>query len=328
MVGLLCAGCATPIAPWVELDPGNGKLVTILRVDEPVGEGDELELVSRTELHVHTVNGVRVLPIDEARDARWVDPDTLLVIQELPSVEQPGLPETRMILVHSRTGEIRHLGEGSGYYDPEPSPDGTLVAVGRDQPTVGDADLEVFDLSADFEKVGSRRQGFEEPRWRPDAKRLVVARMMADPEELSDRGGEMAGTSFVWPRLHILQPDLSPGALIEDSDTPGSIAQGGTLPLWWDEAGIWARQTRGLVRCAPSGGCALVYTPGEEQRIVDGRKVGDREALLLVVSEGEAFDRRLPDSVHRVDLTTGEGHIVHRTLRAEYLLDIDWIALP
>lgn len=326
-VGLAALGCAPRVAPWIELDPGAGKLVTILRVDEPVGEGDDLRLVTRTEIHLHTANGVRILPIEAPRDVRFLDPETLLVIEELPVEEEGGLPETRMILFHTKSEEVQPIGEGSGYYDPEPSPDGSLLAVGRDQPTHGDADLAVFDLTS-HERLANRRQGFEEPRWRPDGSRLVVAMMIADPEELSDRGGEMAGTSFVWPRLHVLRSNLAVGPLVPDAETPDTLEPGGTLPLWWDADGIWARQNRGLVRCQPEGGCALAYSPGEEDRIVDGRPVGGGQALLLVVSKHGAFDKRLPDAVHRVDLATGEGHVVHRTLRSEYLLDLDWIALP
>ncbi len=323
----LLMGCAPAVAPWIELDPGAGKLVTILRVDDPVGEGDELRLVTRTEIHLHTANGVRVLPIRAPRDVRFLDPETLLVIEELAATDEGGLPETRMILFHTKNEEIQPIGEGSGYYDPEPSPDGSMLAVGRDQPTHGDADLEVYDLTS-LERLAHRRQGLEEPRWREDGGRLVVALMVADPEELSGRGGEMDGTSFVWPRLHVLQSNLTLGPLIPDADSADTLEPGGTLPLWWDQAGIWARQNRGLVRCQPEGGCALVYSPGEDERIVDGRPVGAGEAMLLVVSKHGAFDRRLPDAVHRVDLRTGEGRVVHRTLRSEYLLDLDWIALP
>ena len=54
--------------------------------------------------------------------------------------------------------------------------------------------------------------------------------------------------------------DLGDPELIHDGVPGGPPAIGGSLPLWWDEQGLYARQRSGLVRCDPTrGGCVTVY---------------------------------------------------------------------
>jgi hypothetical protein len=278
-------------------------------------------------LVVHDAKGVHHVAADGPRDARWVGSQRLLIVSEIPPREEYGLPGTRVAAIDLASGaEWAILAEGR-HYDPEPSPDGRWLAVGADVGDLGDSDLEIWSLAGELERVAVRHQSLEEPRWRGDGYALVASLLMADPESEAEGGGSYGGASFTWPRLHRLRRDLGDPELLADGDPGGSLAAGGSLALWWDTRGIYARQRRGLVRCDPEGGgCRLVHAPREARRIVDGRPVGPSEAWLLTVEASDALDRRHPDEILRVDLETGEARVVYRAPEGLSLLDIDWIA--
>jgi hypothetical protein len=276
-------------------------------------------------LVVQDAGGVRRVAADAPRDARWVGRERLLVVSELPPTDGYGLPDTRVVLIDLASGEERALLGVGRHYDPEPSPDGRWLAIGADVGELGDSDLEIWSLEGEVERVAVRHQSVEEPRWRSDGRMLVASVLMADPESQAEAGGSYGSTAFSWPRLHRLRRDLGDPERLADGEAPDSLAPGGSLPLWWSDAGIYARQRRGLVRCDPEGsGCELVHAPGDKRRVVDGRAVG-HEAWLLTVEASDAFDRRLPDEILRVDLHSGQGRVVYRAPEGLFLRDIDWI---
>jgi len=278
-------------------------------------------------LVVQDADGLRQVAADGPRDARFAGRERLLVVSEVPPLEEYGLPDTRVSLIDLESGDERTLLAAGRHYDPEPSPDGRWLAIGADVGDLGDSDLEIWSLEGEIERIDVRHQSLEEPRWRPDTRALVASILMADPESEAEGGGSYGGTSFTWPRLHRLRRDLGEPELLADGEGPDSLVPGGSLPLWWDEAGIYARQRGGLARCDPhGGGCVLVHATDDTRRIVDGRAVGGGEAWLLTVEAFDAFDRRLPDQILRVDLDSGAGRVVYRSPEGVFLLDIDWVA--
>ncbi len=58
---------------------------------------------------------------------------------------------------------------------------------------------------------------------------------------------------------------------------------------------------------------------------IDGRRAGPREAWLLTVEARDAFDRRLPDEILRVDLESGDVLGRWRTPEGIGVTEIDWI---
>ena len=139
----------------------------------------------------------------------------------------------------------------------------------------------------------------------------------------------MLGTSLHWPRLHVLRRDLGDATLLWDGVDSRGLAPGGSLPLWWDRDGIFARQRQGLVRCRPTGGgCALVFACEASRRIVDGRRVGEGEAWLLTVEARDAFDRSPPDELLRVDLEGGRLLSRWRAPAGTAVVELDWIGAP
>jgi len=304
--GLACA----PRAP-LPFD-GPGRMAVILADED-----------RSATLFVLSAEGSAALPTANPSDVRFAggSREALFVLSEVPV--ELGLPEKRPLWVDVATGAASPLAEAGGWYDPEVSPDGRLVVVGRDVATLGDSDLEVRTADLSFERVAARRQGLEEPRWRPDGRAFVVARMMADPESEGAGGSSIGG--LTWPRLHLVGAELGRPRLLHDGAGTDALAPGGTLPLWWDARGIFARQRGGLVRCDPrSGGCAPLYDPGRGHRVVDGRPgPGDTAFLLVVVARGDP-DRRFPNAIHRVDL--GAGVMLDTVVLEEgrIILDLDW----
>jgi hypothetical protein len=149
---------------------------------------------------------------------------------------------------------------------------------------------------------------------------------MEDPESDDESGGGFGGQAFSWPRLHRLRRDLGKPALIFDGDAPGELAPGGSLPLWWDARGLFARRRDDLVRCdVERGGRTLVYAPKSGSRVVDGRRVGANEAWLLTGEATDAFDRREPDAIVRVDLASGRAQGTWHAPPGVAVLDLDRI---
>ena len=279
----------------------------------------------RRELVLLEPGGSRRLELPPFREARFVKPDLLLLVLEAGQAEDSVPPATQLALHDLATGTTRRFGPVGQHYDPEPSPDGRFVAVGSERPEIGEADLEIWSIEGEPSVVALRTQPLEEPRWRGDGEAITVAQLLEDPESDVDTGGGFGLNSFPSPRLQRLTPELKKTVQVDDGAEPGKLAPGGSLPLWWDARGIFARQSGGLVRCEPRrGGCAHVYAPEPERRIADGRPVGAKEAWLLTVPATDAFDRALPDSIVRIDLDTGAVLSRWRAPPGVSIVDIDW----
>jgi hypothetical protein len=308
----LALACA-PGDPGLPPFDGPGQLLLIL------ARGDARELLVMDE------DGSRTIPARAPREARFVSGRSLVVVEEVPALEEIALPDTAMIAVDLATGAREPIAARGQHYDPAPSPDGRLLAVGADTPGIGDSNLEVWSLEGAPERIAVRHQSLEEPRWRHDGGAIVASVLMADPETDDDAGGGMLGTSFSWPRLHRMAADLGEPVFVWDGERPDSLAPGGSLALWWDATGIFARQRRGLVRCdAMAGGCASVFATDGARRVVDGCRVGEREAWLLTVEAIDAFDRREPDEIARVSLSDGRLLSRWRAPEGAAVVEIDW----
>lgn len=323
---------------------GPGRLLVIF-------EDGEREVA----LVVSDADGARRQRVERPRDARWITPTSMLVLsEEVP--EEFRLPSTHMLEVELDAGPagIRVLDGPRRHYDPEPSPGGEWLAIGVDVAGVGESDLEIWRLwgrgdagrsgrsgesgaarqrDAVPERIASRAQTLDEPRWSPDARRLVASHPIPDPIGSDDSlGGGFGGVSFAWSRLFLLRRDLGAPTLMADGATPGHFAAGGTLPLWWSKAGIYARQRIGLVLCTTEEQrCDPVYDPGAERRVVDGRRLfvdsaaGTQPLMALLLVAHADTPRLFASEIHRVDLGTGVGEIVFRAEPETLILDIDWI---
>lgn len=310
-VGL--GACAHP-APHLPAFAGPGRLLLLL--DGPGGREIAL-LDAHRERRIDARGVLR---------ARWVSPNALLLLVEAPDPEDaPALPDTRLRLLSLEGGASRDVGPIARPYDPEPSPDGRLLAVGAETGALGDADLEIWSLDDPATRIAVRHQSLEQPRWREDGRALVASLLMADPESDDALGGSFAGSGFRWPRLHQLRRDLGDPVLVWDGERPHTLAPGGSLPLWWDAGGLFARQTRGLVRCEPvASRCTLVFATQPERRVVDGRPAGPDSAWLLTVEARDAFDRAQPDELLRVALPDGALRSRWRPPAGTAILDLDW----
>lgn len=311
-----CAQGATSGRPAQGLRfEGSGRLLVVF---DHARTGRELVLVER--------GGARRVEIPAFREVRFAAPDLLVLVLEAPAPDDSGLPATQLALHDLLTASTRRFGPVGRHYDLEPSPDGRYLAVGAERADLGDSDLEIWSLEGDPELLASRPQSLEEPRWRDDGQAIAVALLMQDPEGDDELGGGFGGHALSWPRLHRLRRDLGAPALIFDGAEPGTLAVGGSLPLWWDARGLFARQRAGLVRCdAAQGGCALVFPVEESRRVVDGRPVGPREVWLLTVAASDAFDRREPDAIVRIDLESGAVLSRWRAPPGVAVVDLDWV---
>jgi hypothetical protein len=272
---------------------------------------------------------LEALPIEAPREARFAGSGRLVVVRELPSADEFGLPDTEVLRLDLATGSIVRIGERGQHYDAAPSPDGRLVAINVEGGTLGDSDLEIWSLDDPPETLARRHQSLEEPCWRSDGHALVASLLMGDPLGDEGEGGSFGGTSFSWPRLHRFRRDLGEPALLHDGAEAETLAPGGTLALWWDARGLFARQRAGLVRCDPEARrCVLVFTPGPGRRIVAGAAAGASEALLLTVPTRDAFDRVDPDELLRIDLQAGALVERHRAGEGAAFLEIDAIEAP
>jgi hypothetical protein len=320
----LLAGCAQlgserePPSPLDFSFDGPGRLVLIWQV--PDGEGG----VS-ARLVVHDSDGARALPISGAAEARWLGPDALILSLAARSDDPSRWGLTELVVLELERPEPLRLAAPRRHFNLEPSPDRSWLAVGVEVSERGDSDLEIWYVGGEPQVVARRREPFDEPRWSPDGAELIVSRAIQDPEA-EEPSASLGGVGFAWPRLFRVRRDLGAAPiLVRDGEPEGHLSPGGSFPLWWDRAGIFARQRRGLVRCDPGErGCVLVYDPGENRRVVDGRKVGDDTALLLVLDTGS--EERLASEIHRVDLATGSRSLAFRTPPSAYVTDIDWTA--
>jgi hypothetical protein len=288
-----------------------------------------LESERGTQLALLTASDRRHLDAAGVLRARWVSPHALLLLVEGEGAAESegtyGAPDTRLRVLSLRDGTLRDVGPVGRHYDPEPSPDGQWLAVGAETPGLGDSDLEIWSLAEPFRRVAVRHQSMEQPRWRADGRALVASVLMADPESDDSWGGSFGGTGFRWPRMHSLRRDLGDPAFVWDGAQRATLAPGGSLPLWWDARGLFARQSRGLVRCdLEAQQCALVFATEPSRRVVDGRAAGPDAAWLLSVEARDAFDRRQPDELLHVALPDGALRDRWKPAPGTWILDLDW----
>lgn len=318
----LALACSEPL-PQSSLDAGfrgPGRLVVIF---EPADPEKPRALV------VHDVGGAREMPVPGARAARWLSERTLLVSQEAPAAEPYGLPRIQLLRVDADTGRATPLGAPDRWFDAEPDPRGERFAVGLEVDDQGESDLLVLSVAdAAAKPLAGRSQPLDRPRWSPDGKDLVVLQTLPDPDgEDSETGLSFGGQAVSWPRLFRLPSDLRGAlAIVPDGEPGKSLAAGGSLPLFWDARGIYARQRRGLVRCDPAGaGCTLVWSPGDKKRVVGARPAGLEGALVLVRDHALQTELDLPRELHAVRLDTGASELLYTAPRETYLAEIDWV---
>jgi dipeptidyl aminopeptidase/acylaminoacyl peptidase len=324
LVALACSReRATRPAPYDAGFRGPGRLVLLFENADPS--------VPRV-LVVHDRDGARALAVDDARGARWISSHALLVSQELPPEEEYGLPRTQLLRVDLDSGAIEPFAPPARWFDAEPDPRGERLAAGVEVDDQGASELVLLSLATRGEKpLADSPRALDRPRWSPDGAALVVLQTVPDPDGVdSETGMSFGGQEVAFPRLYRVSADLTGKlSLLRDGEPGGPLTPGGSLPLWWDERGVYARQRRGLVLCDPSGaGCRVVFAPGGERRVFEGRAAGRDEALLLVRDHSEQSDVELPQELFRVRLDSGNGESIYRAPRDVFLSDIDWVAGP
>ena len=151
-------GCVSQVQPWYEIDPGNGRLLFIRHHAEKTGP--------RTALEVHTRAGTTVLPVDEPRIARWLDPNTILVLAG-GSAADADAPDRQLIHVDVSTGATTVVRAETSMLDIEPSADGRKLAWVRSVGGTMAHALEVEEMNPAGEPVVASHEGFDGPRWGP-----------------------------------------------------------------------------------------------------------------------------------------------------------------
>jgi hypothetical protein len=297
-------GCVVIPGPYDIGQRGPGRVAVVYERDDP-------ELGVTRELLVYDATGARRVAVSEPSSAYWAGRDALLVALPSASSEQDYLPRVQLHRIDLPTGISTPIGAPGAYFDLAPDPRGSLLALGVESDDLGDSELQVWDLSAPGEPLARRAQTVDRPRWSPDGRQLVVSQPHTDSDDAETHEGvTIEGVAIAWPRLFRLRRTLN-GKLraVHDGPAHGSPAPGGTLPLWWDDQGIWARQRDGLVRCDPmGGGCLLIYEPGEERSIIDGCATsGD---AWLWVRHGPAS--LAAHEIHRVSIEGWGGSRVFR----------------
>ena len=302
---------------------GPGRLVVLFENADPQ--------VPRV-LVVHDKDGARSLPVQNPRAARWISPHALIVSQELPPEEEYGLPRTQLLRVDVDAGTSEPFAEPGRWFDAEPDPRGERLAAGVEVDDQGLSELVLFSLASHGEKpLADAPRALDRPRWSPDGAELIVLQTVSDPDGAdSSTGMAFEGQEVAFPRLYRVSADLTGKlALLRDGEPGGPLVAGGSLPLWWDAHGVYARQRRGLVRCDPQGsGCTLVFSPGGDKRVFEGRPIGRDQALLLVRDHADQIDAELPQHLYRVQLNTGNAEPIYQAARDVFLSEIDWVAAP
>jgi hypothetical protein len=256
---------------------------------------------------------------------RWRSPNELLVEQFVSPIRDGS--GTRILRV-SPCGEVlKVLSDRGGLGGVEPSPGGDRVLLERDD-RQGFRGIEVRSLEEDFrlETFHPRSPGLDSGSfgnmvWRPDGSLFAVGLWVPSPPRDPTR---------MSPRLAIASPD-APGFTRINDELPAGIADAeerwAVIPLFWNADGIYARGSRGLLRCDPDGsGCTVVYEPGEHRAVLSGSLTGDRKALLLVRDVSlDPLETRAKE-IHQVSLDTGEGYVLLRLPEGVFISDLDWIA--
>ena len=324
---LALAACArksaTDPAPYDAGFRGPGRLVVLFENADPQ--------LPRA-LVIHDREGARALRVTNPRAARWISSSALIVSQELPPDEEYGLPRTQLLRVDADTGAVEPFGRPARWFDAEPDPRGEKLAAGVEIDDQGMSELVLFSLASKGDKpLADAPRALDRPRWSPDGAQLVVLQTVSDPDGAdSATGMSFEGQEVAFPRLYRVSSDLTGKlSLLRDGDPGGPLAAGGSLPLWWDARGVYARQRRGLVLCDPAGdGCKLVFSPGGEKRVFDGRRAGADQALVLVRDHAEQLDAELPQQLYRIELNTGNAQPIYQAPRDVFLSEIDWVDAP
>ena len=327
LAALALAACArksaTDPAPYDVGFRGPGRLVVLFENADPQ--------VPRS-LVVHDRDGARALRVANPRAARWISRAALIVSQELPPDEEYGLPRTQLLRVDADTGAVEPFAQPARWFDAEPDPRGEKLAAGVETDDQGQSELVMLSLRSNGDKtLADAPRALDRPRWSPDGAELVVLQTVSDPDGAdSSTGMSFEGQEVAFPRLYRVSSDLTGKlSLLRDGDPGGPLVAGGSLPLWWDARGVYARQRRGLVLCDPAGsGCRLVFSPGGEKRVFDGRAAGGDEALVLVRDHAEQLDAELPQHLYRVELNTGNAQSIYQAPHDVFLSEIDWVASP
>lgn len=326
----VCACSPKPAAapaPWDTGFRGPGRLVVLFENGDPD--------VPRV-LVVHDRAGARALPVERPRAARWISSHELIVSQEIPPPpnDEYGLPSTQLLRVDADSGEVKPFSKTARWFDAEPDPHGERLVAGVELDDQGASELVVLGLGSHGDApLAEVERALDRPRWSPDGRDLVVLQTINDPEgEASESGVSFGGQEVAFPRLFRVSAELTGKLLLlRDGEKPDApLAAGGSLPLWWGPRGVYAKQRRGLVLCDPGGnGCAAIYSPGGERRVVDGRSAGSERALLLVrdhVDQQAEVD--LPQELVEVQLNSGEGRLIYTAPRDVFLAEIDWVDGP
>jgi hypothetical protein len=323
LAALLLAAC-WPLAQAPRYDTGfrgPGRLVVIFEPADPEAP---------RALVVHDASGATELAVGNPRAARWLSAHQLLVSQEAPSDEPYGLPQSQLLRVDTRSGRVTPIAKPARYFDAEPDPSGERVAVGLELDDQGESDLLVLALGTPTPTpVAGRNQPLDRPRWSPDGASLVVLQTIPDPEgEDSETGLSFGGQEVSWPRLFRVPSDLGGAlALLRDGEPGDSLPRAVAAAVL--ERARHLRQRRGLVRCDPAGsGCAFVWTPGSEKRVVEARAAGGDVALVLVRDHAASSDLDLPRELHRVQLDSGRSELLYVAPDNLYLAEIDWVGAP
>ena len=319
---LLAAGlaaCASPPDPWDIGHAQPGRLAAVIEWEDP-DDG------TQSELRVFGPQGSERLDLGSPRSARWLDGRRLLVGLRSPAAEGDYVPRVQIRLFDLASGESRSVGRPGLFFDLEPSPDAALLALSVQQAGLGDSELQIWDLAAPGEPLAERAQTLDRPRWSPNGRHLAVSLSKPDSDDANIHDGvSIEGVSLSWPRLFRLRRDLV-GRLepLHDGAPGAGLAPGGTLPLWWDERGIWARQHAGLVRCDAAGsGCVVVYTPTQRRSVLGGCAFRRGEAWLLVMNDATAGGDHLANELHRVDLASGALLHRYRAPEGRFIIDLD-----
>lgn len=256
----------------------------------------------------------QVLPIESPDAARWLSPQQMLVFRS-------GAGMSGKILRTDLSGEVLEVIATGSFMAPRVSPDGKRVAVAQIINKQGNTNLEVRDLERDFKLIRSWSDEklptlFGTSVWSPDGSALAVS---VDSHE----------NGRVYDRLAVVRLDSGAITRFYDSPEDRKRDEGGLTPILWHRSGIYARSSRGLLRCDSEGsGCEVAYHPGRDRYVVDGTLFGTDEALLLVQDrKPDPLEVRAKE-IHRLNLSTGKGELWLRLPDDVFVSDIDWIEQP
>jgi hypothetical protein len=298
---------------------GPGRLAVLWELPGPAGEPERA-------LVIYDREGARRIAADSPQSVRFLSRASMLVALEAPAARPEDWGRSRLALLDVESAALRPFGEVRRWFDPEPAPDGRLLAVAVQVSEQGDSELEIWGLDAEPERLAVRPEPLDEPHFSPDGFDLVAARSVQGAGDDDGEGGpSFAGIEVPMPRLFRLRRDLiGPARMLADGVSADASAPGGTLPLWWDARGIYARQAGALVRCAPRGeGCQPVWAPPAERFLADARPFGERGAILALADSSNSRERS-PTELRVLELESGDDEVLHAPRPGRLILDLDW----